>query len=215
MQQIQKRSVADMDTERVQDVGRVRAAAERDERPRERDSAPAPHQEFLLPGRHLPPLARALPSPRGRSPSARRGGEPALREPGRELLPRARRHRRPQAHRGGLSEEVDRRHLHPRVRRQDGPHPRRAAAAHHAAHVEQRGGGTGGPLPGRRVERGRRVSRGAGPVRGCAAGGETEVETAMEGVMGGWRRASAVNRAEALEGKGEKTTARSRRSDVL
>jgi hypothetical protein len=139
---------------------------------RERDSVPAPQQEFLLPGRHLPPLARALPSPRGRSPSARRGGKPTLREPGRELLPRARWRRRPQAHRGGLSEKVDRRHLHQRVRLQDGP--RRAATAHHAAHVEQRGGGTGGPLPGRRVELGRRVSRGAGPVRGCAAGGETE-----------------------------------------
>lgn len=101
-----------MDTERVQDVGRMRAAAKRDDRPR--DSAPAPQQEFLLPGRHLPPLARALPNPRDRSPSARRGGEPALREPGRELLPRARRRRRPQAHRGRLSEEVDRRHLHPR-----------------------------------------------------------------------------------------------------
>jgi hypothetical protein len=34
-----------------------------------------------------------------------------------------------------------------------------------------------------------------------------EVETAMEGVMGGWRRASAVNRTETLEGKGEKTIA--------
>ena len=41
------------------------------------------------------------------------------------------------------------------------------------------------------------------------------METAMEGVMGGWRRASAVNRTKALEGKGEKTTARSRRLDVL
>ncbi|KAL5668268.1 hypothetical protein ACJX0J_020489, partial [Zea mays] len=39
-----------------------------------------------------------------------------------------------------------------------------------------------------------------------------EVETAMEGVMGGWRRALAVNRTEALEGKGEKTTAKSRSS---
>ena len=37
----------------------------------------------------------------------------------------------------------------------------------------------------------------------------------MEGVMGGWRRASTVNRTETLERKGEKTTARSRRSDVL
>jgi hypothetical protein len=96
-----------MDTERVQDVGRMRAAAKRDDRPCE------PQQEFLLPGRHLPPLARALPNPRDRSSSARRGGEPALREPGRELLPRTRRRRRPQAHRGRLSEEVDR-HLHPR-----------------------------------------------------------------------------------------------------
>lgn len=206
--------MADMDTERVQNVGGVRAAAERDERPRERDSAPAPRQELLLPGRHLPPLARALPGARGRAASACRGGEPALREPGRELLPRARRRRRPQPHRGGLGEEVDRRRLNPRVRCQDGPHPRRAAAAHHAAHVEQRGG-RGGPLPGRsRVERGRRVGRGAGPGRGCAARGEAEPETALEGgVVGGWRRASAVSRAEALEG--EKSTARSRRSDVL
>jgi len=205
--------MADMDAERVQDVGRVRAAAERDERPRERDSAPAPRQELLLPGGHLPPLARALPGARGRPASARRGGEAALREPGRELLPRARRRRCPQPHRGGLGEEVDRRRLNPRVRRQDGPHPRRAAAAHHAAHVEQRGGGVGA-LPGRCIERGRRVGRGAGPGRGCAARGEAETETALEGVVGGWRRASAVNRAEALEG--EKTsTARSRRSDVL
>ena len=61
-----------------------------------------------------PSTCARSPQPRDRSASARRGGEPALREPGRELLPRARRRRRPQAHRGRLSEEVDRRHLHPR-----------------------------------------------------------------------------------------------------
>jgi hypothetical protein len=58
---------------------------------------------------------------------------------------------------------------------------RAAVAAHHAAHVDQRGGGTGGPLPDSRVEHGRRVSRGAGPVRGCAVGGR------WRGAVG-WRR---------------------------
>lgn len=127
--------MGDMDTERVEDVGGVRAAAERDERPREGHAPPAPRQELLLPGRHLPPLARALPGPRGRAPSARRGREPALGEPRRERVPRAGRRGRTQPHRRGLGEEVDGRRLHPRVRRQYGPHPRRAAAAHHAAHV--------------------------------------------------------------------------------
>ena len=63
-----------MDTERVQDVGRMRAAAKRDDRPR--DSAPAPQQEFLLPGRHLPPLARALPSPATAPPRRAVAGNP-------------------------------------------------------------------------------------------------------------------------------------------
>jgi hypothetical protein len=69
-----------MDAERVEEVGLVRAAAKRDERPRQRHAPPAPCQEVLLPGRHLPPLTRAIP---GRSAPPRRGQEPALREPGR------------------------------------------------------------------------------------------------------------------------------------
>ena len=208
----------DVDAKRVEDVGRVRAAAERDEGPRERHAAPAPRQELLLPGRHLPPLARALPGPRGRrAPSARRGREPALRELRRELLPRAGRRRRPQAHRRGLGEEVDGRRLHPRVRGQDGPHPRRAAAAHHAGHVEQHGGAGAGAVFLRRVDRargGRRVGRGAkwGRSRHAARVDLEKVEAALG--VGGWcrARAAAVNRAETLER--ESPTARSRRPDA-
>lgn len=157
--------MADMDAERVEEMGCVRAAAERDERPREGDAPPAPREELRFPGCHLPPLARALPGPRGRAPSPRRRGEPALRQPRRQLLPRTRR-RRPQPHRGRLGEEVDRRGLHPRVRGQDGPHPRRAAAAHHAAHVEKNG--SAGLL----YRRGDRINRarGGGFRRGAEGG---------------------------------------------
>lgn len=167
MQHIKKCSMADVDAERVEEMGRVRAAAERHERPREGDAPTAPGEELRLPGGHLLPLERALRGPRGRAPSPRRGGEPAHGQPLRKLLPGAR-SRGPQPHRGRLGEEVDRRVLHPRVRGEDGPHPRRAAAAHHAADVEQHGGAGALLRHGGRVDGGGRgggVGRGAGRAR--------------------------------------------------
>lgn len=159
--------MADVDADRVEEMGRVRAAAERDERPREGDAPSAPREELRLPGGHLPPLARALRGPRGRAPSPRRRREPALRQPRRQLLPSTRR-RRPQPHGGGLREEVDRDVLHPRVRGEDGPHPRRAAAAHHAADVEQHGGAGAGSFfrHGDRIDGGRGGGLGRGAGRG-------------------------------------------------
>lgn len=158
--------MADVDADRVEEMGRVRAAAERDERPRKGDAPTAPGEELRLPGGHLPPLERALRCPRGRAPSPLRGREPARRQPLRQLLPGARR-RRPQPHGGRLGEEVDRRALHPRVRGEDRPHPRRAAAAHHAADVEQHG--RAGPLlrRGGHIDGGRGggVGRGTGRAR--------------------------------------------------
>ena len=164
-----KLTVADVDAYRVEEMGRVRAAAERDERPREGDAPSAPREELRLPGGHLLPLARALRGPRGRAPSPRRRREPALRQPRRQLLPSTRR-RRPQPHRGRLGEEVDRHVLRPRVRGEEGPHARRAAAAHHAADVEQHGGAGAVSLfrRGDRIDdaRGGGVGRGAGRARG-------------------------------------------------
>ncbi len=165
-------------------MGCVRAAAERNERPREGDATTAPREELRLPGRHLPPLPSAVASPRGRAPSPRHRGEPALRQPRRQLLPGGRL-RRPQPHGRRLREEVDRRGLHPLVRGQDGPHPRRAATAHHAAHVEQHGGSITGPLSFSRRRgrvdrargRGGGIGRGAGGGHRWAAGEDDEAES--------------------------------------
>lgn len=187
MQQIQKCSVADVDADGVEEMGGVGSAAERDERPGEGDAASAPREELRLARGHLPPLARALCGPRGRAASPGRGREAALREPGRQAVPGGRRGRA-EPHGGRLGEEVDRDALDPRVRGEDGAHPRRAAAAHHAADVEQHGGaGCGGRVDGA-GGRGGGLGRGAGRGRWWGAGRE------VEALLGG----AAVRQPEAL-----------------
>lgn len=187
MQQIQKSSVADVDADGVEEMGGVGSAAERDERPGEGDAASAPREQLRLARGHLPPLARALGGPRGRAASPRRGREAALREPGRQAVPGGRRGRA-EPHGGRLGEEVDRDALHPRVRGEDGAHPRRAAAAHHAADVEQHGGARCGGRVDGGGGRGGGLGRGAERGRWCAAGRE------VEALLGG----AAARQPEAL-----------------